>query len=158
MVDYYGLPISGDKAWPGRAQAASLDVTKKAAAVEVALSNDVSSEMGGNFDSNRFVPFVIMHEFEGLLFSDCTAFARGVGLPNLEASLRTIRDQFTTPEEIDDSPIAAPSKRVEALIPGYEKALFGVAAALEIGREKMREACPHFRSWLTTLEARAARA
>jgi len=71
----------------------------------------------------------------------------------LEASLRTIRDQFNTPEEIDDSPISAPLKRIEALIPGYEKPLFRVVAALEIGLEKMREACPHFRGWLTRLEA-----
>jgi hypothetical protein len=138
--------------WPGRAQAASLPVDEKALTVEQALLDDVTAAMGGDYPS-RFIPFVVMHEFEALLFSDCSAFARGVGLPNLEASLGTIRDQFKTPEEIDDSPITAPSKRIEALIPGYEKPLFGVVAALEIGLEKMREACPHFRGWLTRLEA-----
>src|SRR5271169_3464357 len=29
MIDYYGLPSSGDRAWPGRAQAASLEVTER---------------------------------------------------------------------------------------------------------------------------------
>src|SRR5260370_1420989 len=30
MVDYYGLPKSGDRAWPGREAATSLPVTEKA--------------------------------------------------------------------------------------------------------------------------------
>jgi len=152
MVDYYGLPRSDDRAWPGRAQAAALPVDEKALRVEQALLDDVIAAMGGDYPS-RFVPFVVMHEFEALLFSDCAAFARAIGLPNLEGSLREIRDQFGTPEEIDDSPATAPSKRVVALIPRYIKPLFGVAAASEIGLEKIRAACPHFRSWLARLEA-----
>jgi Domain of unknown function (DUF4276) len=86
MVDYYGLPSSGDKAWPGRAPAASLPVAEKAPIVEQALLEDVTAELGADYLS-RFVPFVVMHEFEGLLFSDCAAFARGIGLPDLERSL-----------------------------------------------------------------------
>lgn len=153
MVDYYGLPSSGDKAWPGRATAASLPVADKAPSVEDALLNDVSLEIGSEFTSRRFVPFVVMHEFEGLLFSDCAAFARGVARPSIGAALQAIRDAFSTPEEIDDSPVSAPSKRVEALIPGYQKPLLGVQAASEIGLKKMRQECPHFRGWLDKLQA-----
>jgi hypothetical protein len=69
MVDYYGLPASGDKAWPGRLTAGSLAVLQKAAAVEAALIADVSADMGADFDSRRFVPFVVMHEFEALLLA-----------------------------------------------------------------------------------------
>jgi Domain of unknown function (DUF4276) len=155
MVDYYGLPRSGDKAWPGRAQAATLAFAEKAPTVEEALLNDISSEMGGDFNNIRFVPFVVMHEFEGLLFSDCAAFARGTGRPNIEASLQAVRDQFGTPEEIDDSPITAPSKRIEALVPAYSKPLFGVLAASEIGLQKILDQCPHFRNWIARLESRA---
>lgn len=153
MVDYYGLPSSGDKAWPGRATAASLSLADKAATVEDALLHDVSLELGSDFNSSRFVPFVVMHEFEGLLFSDCVAFARGVGRPGIEAALQTIRDDFSTPEEIDDSPETAASKRVGILIPGYQKPLLGVQAASEIGMEKIRQECPHFRAWLDKLES-----
>lgn len=152
MVDYYGLPQSGDGAWPGRAAATSLSIGEKALCVEEALLTDIASEMGADFAASRFVPYVVMHEFEGLLFSDCTAFARGVGRPDMEAAFQSIRDQFVTPEEIDDSPITAPSKRLEGLIPGYEKPLFGSLAALEIGLDKIRVACPHFQSWLSKLE------
>jgi hypothetical protein len=52
----------------------------------------------------------------------------------LEAEFRKIRDQFATPEEIDDSPITAPSKRMIDLVPGFEKPLLGSLAALEIGQ------------------------
>lgn len=155
MVDYYGLPQSGDKAWPGRAQAAGLPFVAKSKAVEAAILDEVAAEMGVSFDRDRFVPFVVMHEFEGLLFSDCAAFARAVGRPALAPSLQAIRDQFDGPEEINDSPVTAPSKRVEQLIPGYQKPLFGNIAALEIGLEKIRESCPHFQDWLRELEARA---
>jgi Domain of unknown function (DUF4276) len=112
--------------------------------------------MGPGFDRRRFLPFVTMHEFEGLLFSDCEAFARGVGQGGLADSLQGIRNQFNTPEDINDSPITAPSKRVEALIPGYVKPLFANLAALEIGLETITAACPHFRTWRGELEARAS--
>jgi hypothetical protein len=97
-----------------------------------------------------------MHEFEGLLFSDCAGFSRGIGRPALEGEFRKIRDQFTSPEDINDSPDTAPSKRVIALVPGYAKPLFGPLAAMEIGLVRIRQECPHFDHWLTQLESRIA--
>jgi Domain of unknown function (DUF4276) len=152
MIDYYGLP----QTWPGRERAQSLrSVPEKALWVENALQGDVVTEMGNRFDSQRFVPFVVMHEFEGLLFSDCSAFSQGIGRPDLEVSLREIRDNFPTPEEINDSPLTAPSKRVEGLLPGYEKPLLGVLAVLEIGLSRIRQECPHFDRWIQRLESLA---
>ena len=155
MIDYYALPQSGDKAWPGRGSAASMPVVAKGPHVEAAISSDLTNHMGPGFDGRRFLPFVVVHEFEGLLFSDCEAFARGVGREGLAQSFQNIRDQFQTPEDINDSPVTAPSKRVEALIPGYAKPLFGNLAALEIGLETITNVCPHFRAWRIELEARA---
>jgi len=151
MVDYYGLPRHGDEAWPGRAKAAGLSFSEKARCVEDALLDDLLAEMGGN--PRRFVPFVVMHEFEGLLFSDCGAFGRGIGRPDLEPEFQAIRDEFASPEEINDAPNTAPCKRVEALVPGYDKPLFGTLAVLEIGLARIRAQCRHFDSWLKQLEA-----
>ena len=67
-----------------------------------------------------------------------------------------IREGFTTPEEIDDSPVTAPSKRVEALVPGYEKPLLGALAILEIGLDPIGAECPHFDGWLHQLESLVA--
>jgi hypothetical protein len=155
MVDFYGLPKQGDGAWPGRANATGLATQSKASSVEKALLKNIAEVMGLKFDPKRFVPFVMMHEFEGLLFSDCAAFGRGIGQPSLEQKFRQIRDRFATPEDINDSPVTAPSKRVEDIVPGYEKPLLGTLAVLEIGLGRIREECPHFAAWLDKLESLA---
>ena len=153
MVDFYALPQQGVGAWPGRANAKG-PAAQKASCVERALLDDLAKEMGGSFNKDRFVPFVVMHAFEGLLFSDCASFSQGIGRPDLESQFTDIRDAFATPEDIDDSPITAPSKRVENLVLGYEKPLFGTLAVLEIGITRIRAECPHFDAWLNKLESR----
>lgn len=153
MVDYYALPQDGDGAWPGRAGAAGLaNSGDRASHVENSVLAEVVSEMGSSFDSSRFVPFVIVHEFEGVLFSDCGAFARAIGREDLSSLFQAIRDGFPTPEDINDSPITCPSSRVRGLVAEYEKPLFGTLAVLEIGISKIRQECPHLNSWLETLE------
>ena len=152
MVDYYGMPQSGSRAWPRRVTAASLPLPQRAKAVEDALSADIEREMGSEFDRRRFIPFVMMHEFEALLFSDCRRLASGIDRLDLADAFQRIRDAFSSPEAIDDSPDTAPSKRVAALVPGYQKPLFGIVAALEIGLATMRSECPHFDCWITRLE------
>ena len=150
MVDYYGLPQN----WPGRAPARALrTVDQKGRCVQDAVKKDLVKAMGSRFASNRFVPFVVMHEFEGLLFSDCVAFSQGINRPDLAIRFRKIRENFATPEDINDSPNTAPSKRIEALVKGYQKPLLGVLAALEIGLDRIRTACPHFDGWMKQLEA-----
>jgi len=152
MVDYYGLPQTGSRAWPGRAAAGVLPFAQKAATVENSLSEDIYRELGERFDPGRFIPYVMMHEFEGLLFSDCERFSQGIGRPDLSDAFQAVRDQFSSPEEINDSPVTAPSKRVEQLVHGYEKPLLGALAVLEIGIDAIRRECPHFRDWLSLLE------
>jgi hypothetical protein len=120
--------------------------------VESALRENLANEMGAYHDQGRFVPFVVVHEFEGLLFSDCAAFGRGIGRPELEPRFRQVRDQFETPEDINDSPVTAPSKRVAEIVEEYEKPLFGTLAVLEIGLDRIRSECPHFDSWIRQLE------
>lgn len=125
MVDYYALPQTGAKAWPGREEAGNLLFPQKAGIIQNALLADICGELGDSFDQNRFIPYVMMHEFEGLLFSDCIRFGQGIGRPELIPQFQAIRDAFTTPEEINDSSLTAPSKRVEALVPGYQKPSMG---------------------------------
>jgi hypothetical protein len=153
MVDYYALPQSGAKAWPGRYEASHLSFAQKALTVQAAMTQDIEREMGDSYDPARFIPYVIMHEFEGLLFSDCDRFSAGVGRPDLASQLRAIRSQFATPEEINDSPQTCPSNRIAALVPDYEKPLMGVLAILEIGLPAIRRECAFFHQWLERLEA-----
>ena len=96
-------------------------------------------------------PYVAMHEL-ALLFSDCDGFALGVGQLHLASSFQAIRDSFTSPEQIDDSPNTAPSKRIKQSIVRYQRPLHGNLAALAIGLSATHAACPGFRRCLERLE------
>ena len=120
-----------------------------------ALRDDISKSLGDDFDPRRFVPFVLMHEFEGLLFSDPVRFAQSIGQSDLSSDFLAIRNAFSSPEEINDSPDTAPSMRVKALYKGYQKPLMGVLAVEEIGLETIRLECPLFNRWIKELEQRA---
>ena len=149
MVDYYGLPTT----WPGRDLVEGRNtLTERAESVERGIWEDVASSLGGGFDRRRFIPYVVMHEFEGLLFSDPDRFARGIGRQDLASQFHAIRAGFQTPEEINDSPDTAPPKRVVNLYKGYQKPLMGVQAVEEIGLDAIRKECPLFNKWVETLE------
>ena len=149
MVDFYGLPCS----WPGRTEARKgrKTVSERAIGVEQAVLKDVSQALT-NFNPKQFVPYVVMHEFEGLLFSDPDRFAQGIERPDLSCELQSIRDGFQTPEDIDDSPETAPSKRIERLYERYQKPLDGVLAVQAIGLETIRRECLQFDRWIERLE------
>ena len=152
MVDYYGMPDT----WPGRVSAKRQDIlSERASLLKDALRDDISKSLGDDFDPRRFVPFVLMHEFEGLLFSDPVRFAQSIGQSDLSSDFLAIRNAFSSPEEINDSPDTAPSMRVKALYKGYQKPLMGVLAVEEIGLETIRLECPLFNRWIKELEQRA---
>ncbi len=151
FFDYYGLPSD----FPGKSEAAGYadpraKAEKLCSTLKLALQNDI-----GENALRRFVPYVQMYEFEGLLFSDPSHFATGIEMPSLIDGFTEIRNQFPTPEHINDDSHTAPSKRLVALFPKqapYEKPTLGTLAALEIGLPKIRQECPLFDDWLTQLE------
>ena len=111
--------------------------------------------MGAGFHEDRFVPCVMMHEFEAMLFSDCDALANAVDEPDSAAELRSILGQFAGPEHINDSKETAPSKRILDLFPSYNKLLHGNRAVNMIGLDRIRDECPHFSDWLGRLAGSA---
>ena len=157
MVDYYGLPQRGSGAWPGRTDANRSRFPQKAKMVEDELLADICNYMGSRLNPDRFVPYVMMHEYEAMLFSDCAKFCNLIGRNDLLPQFQAIRNAFGSPEEIDDSPQTVPSKRIEKLVPGYRKPLFGTLGVLEIGLDAIRRECPHFQGWLKRLESGRSR-
>ena len=102
------------------------------------------------------IPYVQKYEFECLLFSEVEAF-RDIGEsanPNIERLL-AVRQQFSTPEEINDDPNGAPSKRIKEAVSGYRKRLHGPMVARATGLPKIRVECPRFDAWVTRLEGLA---
>ena len=148
MVDYYGMP----KSWPGRAEAATRQaVGCKAAAVEEAVLEQITVSLT-NFNPRRFILYVVMHEFEALLFSDPVGLANSIGRPELSRQFQSILNSFGSPEEINDSHDTCPSRRVIALDRRYQKRVDGVQAIQNIGLDIIRRECPLFNRWLTRLE------
>ena len=107
-------------------------------------------------DRLPIIPYVQLHEFEGLLFAETRAFGTLLNLPEgaLER-LQAIREQFTTPEEINDDILTAPSKRIANIIPRYNKKVDGPMLAEEVGLDRICAECPRFNRWLADLEALA---
>lgn len=148
LFDFYGLPED----FPGKEDASYyVDYKVKAEAVENALKSELQNKLGSDV-LQRFIPYVQMYEFEGLLFSDVNALANGLNQPQLLSALQSIRDSFVCPEVINNSRETAPSKRLLKLFTAYDKPLHGSLVALEIGLGTIRAQCPRFNQWLTQLE------
>jgi len=152
ILDFYGL----GRGFPGIPLPANLTNIEKVNRIEQAVKADIMAQLPDVRADIRFLPYLQLHEYEGLLFSDPAAFARGIYAPNLSASFQQVRNEFPTPEDINDGPDTAPSKRVVQLSPGYRKPLHGTLAALEVGINRMRQECPHFREWVERIEALGA--
>jgi hypothetical protein len=150
MFDYYGLAAD----FPGKDRiAANQSTSMKAEIIEAGLQDEIAREMSSSFDSRRFIPYVQMHEFEGLLFSDPASLAASLRNPGSEEQFRDIRRAFGSPEDINDEYETCPSRRIMNIHPRYDKPTGGVIAAHAIGLEKMREECPHFSDWIGRLES-----
>jgi hypothetical protein len=148
MFDFYGL----GKDFPGTALPPNLSNMDKVTHIEQAVRGDIIAQAPGLRPDVRFIPYLQLHEFEGLLFSDPTAFANGINQSNLAGPFQAVRDGFQTPEDIDDGPTTAPSKRVLRLYGSYRKVLNGTQASKAVGIDAMRRECPHFCQWLERLE------
>ena len=100
------------------------------------------------------IPYVQLHEFEGLLFSDVEKFVEQIGTKQSNAKeLRKIANRFPNPEKINDNKNTAPSKRILRIIPEYNKVTYGSLIAKKIGLENIRAKCPRFNCWVTKLES-----
>jgi hypothetical protein len=150
MFDLYGLPLN----WPGRQNVRNGGLKHAAAVqcIEKAIERAVAECMGQDFDVRRFISYIQQHEFEALLFSGPKLLAASIGCANLEEQFEAIRNQCGGCEEINDSEQTAPSKRIKALAPAFQKRTLGVTAAKNIGLSALRASCPHFNNWLIKLE------
>lgn len=143
MFDLYRLPASFPSASGGSTSSTPLARVER---LETALTHDISN--------HRFIPYIQLHEFEALLYSDVTAIEAEL-LPILGQSrlieLQAIRDTVASPEEINEGLTTSPSQRLLALYPAYDKIVHGTLIARRIGVEVIRKSCPHFNQWIARL-------
>lgn len=141
MFDYYGLPEN----FPGMDTLPAGQAIDRIRHVETAFATTIAHR--------KFRPFLMSHEFEAFLFAApvelCTVLHRRDILPDVEK----IRGQFSSPEEINENPETAPSKRVTRLFPGYQKPWHGPLVTKRTGLPTLHRECPHFGEWLSWLES-----
>ncbi|MFP2895674.1 DUF4276 family protein [Corallococcus sp. 4LFB] len=142
MLDYYGLP----RDFPGLATRPQGNCYTRVEHVERAFAEDITHP--------RFLPYLALHEFEAMVFAEPGQCSISFSTEEI-TKLKAIRAGVRSPEEINEHPDTAPSKRVLAISPGYQKTLHGPLAVMSIGLSIIRAACPHFAQWLSKLEALA---
>ena len=116
------------------------------------LFEQMSLDIDENLRS-RFIPYIQLHEFEGLLFSNIAVFQNNFTKQELDfQQLEDAISSVKTPEEINNGPATAPSERLKKAIKGYDKVVYGTCLASDIGLNTIREKCILFNEWVMKLE------
>lgn len=144
MFDFYGLPTDT----PGFAEAKKLsDPYKKVACLEQKILDYENLT-----NQAVFHPYIQLHEFEALLFSDIDL----LGDEYFEYDIQPLKDciaQKKNPELINDGSETAPSKRILDCIPDYDKTTAGVSVLEKIGVEVLCNRCLHFAEWIDWIKS-----
>ncbi len=147
LMDYYGIEAKHQfPSWKERNRYSGL--IERIEMLEGAMVNDMPESF-----QHRYIPYLQLHEFEALLFSDINAFKwfDDEEFHNYD-TFKKIFNDFDNPELINDNKKTCPSARLEWHIPGYNKVIYGSLIAEEIGLTKIRTKCTHFDSWVNKLE------
>lgn len=148
LVDFYGV-----KEWPGVDQVPpNSSPAQIAKIVNDATKVAVKALFSEQQAERRFIPYMAIHEFEALLFSDSASLAAELGIP-VQKVTKVLND-CGEPEAINNSPETAPSKRLDkwSKNEAFAKTTTGIAIARNIGITKMREKCPLFNAWVQSFE------
>ena len=148
MFDLYALPHS----FPGYEESQTIENhLKRVVFLEAKMKEDL--ELNENRQFNNYIPYIQLHEFEALVFSSANGFE--ALFEDNEMNYKGIRDvieTFPNPEDINDSPETAPSKRMQKLIKGYNKVAYGISLIEYTGIDIILGKCPHFRNWIENLK------
>lgn len=148
FIDYYGLESNYPKWHEAKKESNKF---KSMDLMEHAMLEFIDESFRA-----RFIPYIQLHEFEGLLFSDKDAILNNFDKEEINdiKYLNETIENFKSPELINDSYETAPSRRLSRIIKGYgaEKSVYGSIIAKEIGLEKIRNKCKRFNSWIEKIE------
>lgn len=145
LFDLYALP----KDFPGK----DANVRNPANPTPYVLALEEAFRL--DIDYHQFIPNLLLHEYETMLFADPDAFQRSFENRMAEIQqLKQIAASVPSIEYLNDSKNSAPSKRIIDLIPEYDgrKSSAGPDIAEYIGLPNIRAKCPHVHSWLLQLE------
>lgn len=148
LIDYYGLYSKHN--FPKWDEAARQpDKSKRMEMLENGMAGEVEDHL-----RYRYIPYMQLHEFEGLLFNEIDVFHQQVppddliGVEELQATFH----QYDNPEMINDNRETSPSSRLARIIRGYNKIVYGNILAEAIGLNKIRQKSPRFNDWLNKID------
>lgn len=148
FIDYYGL--YSKHLFPDWEKYAKIqDCNERVTRLEQAMSSDLSERL-----RYRFIPYLQLHEFKGLLFNDKNVFYEQIPKDALvgEKELEEIFAEYDNPELINNNKDTSPSHRLQRIIKGYNKILYSEILAEAIGLERIRKKSPRFNNWISILE------
>lgn len=148
MFDFFRLPTD----FPGYDEAMRrTDHSESVEILETALKRDILTSVPG-IPSDRFIPYIQLHEFESLLFTDIRVlksdYPDGDDIQNIDRLYEETKN--IPPEEINHGVETAPSKRILRTV-AYQKGDMSSEWLEEITIDKIRTKCPHFSQWLGVL-------
>lgn len=153
MVDLYGPLAAGG--FPGFTTdpPPPREPYARVAWLERAFLDDLRAELD---DARRFIPYLQLHEFEALVL----ARPRHLDWMYVEdrheaaiASLEAMVAGYASPELINEGRETAPSKRLAAAIPEYDKTDAAFEVCRKTGVDALMKSCPHFGAWVERLAA-----
>lgn len=149
FIDLYGLHRPHN--FPGWYDALKRnDIYERVSILEQSMLNCLHDDI-----RYRFIPNIVIHEFEGLLFNDIQYFDELLEQSEYKdkAALEKVLQDFPNPELINESPDLAPSKRLKnTILKEYSKVDTGIRIAKTIGLHAIRTKSKHFDEWITKLE------
>jgi hypothetical protein len=113
----------------------------------------LEEQFAQSIGDHRFHPYIQLHEFESLLFTDLGILSEQYPAlrKEIEELDERLKKHFQTPEEINR--LTPPSYRIRQVVPDYDKILDSVTALSKIGLPALRTRCPHFGQWCNFLES-----
>ncbi|CDG17088.1 DUF4276 family protein [Xenorhabdus doucetiae] len=148
FIDYYGT-----HEWPGlETLNRCWEPGQIAEHLNLSTQAEIRQCLSAQRAEERFIPYIVMHEFEALLFSDKEILAHELNIST--QTVEQVLRECGEPESINNSPQTAPSKRLGrwSASGAFAKTTTGIAIAEKTGIPKMREKCPLFNEWLCKLE------
>lgn len=144
MFDFFNLP----EKFPRYKDAMSLNNHNDSVALlEESMLKDIPPDL-----SRRFIPYIQLHEFEALLFTDIRVLKNDYMDKRDAAAIDALYEDTKSmmPEDINHGATTAPSKRLMNAI-DYRKGDFPVSWLNIITVPKIKERCPHFAAWIDKL-------
>jgi len=148
FIDYYGLYSKYQ--FPNWEIAERIqDKNIRMDSIEKGMNESIADDL-----QHRFIPYLQLHEFEGLLFNELRIFYEQIPIGDIvnKEELEKTFETFQNPEMINNNRNTSPSHRLMRIIRGYNKVVYGDILAEAIGLTKIRDKSPRFNNWISRLE------